>query len=191
METNNCTICKGCRKTMKKHKKNIAIIITTSGIIMCLIPITIYNFINNDNFLIIPSYTIINIIIAMFVTYYCTQRKNDERKKKEVIAEIIDKIQECILSDNACKRLSEISQEEIAMMQRRIRNKINFLTDKKDELGIKDEVELINNKFESYCDLIGNHIGQPGHLKESVKEIRNWLDLIDDNLDKIKLKLYN
>ena len=127
----------------------------------------------------------------MFVTYYCTQRKNDERKKKEIMEEIIDKIQECILSDNACKKLNEMSQEEISMMQRRIRNKISFLAEKKDELGIKDEVELINNKFESYCDLIGNHIEQPEHLKESSKEIRNWLDLIDDNLDRIKLKLYN
>lgn len=52
--------------------------------IFCIVMVSlfIYNIITNCDFLKIPIYNLINIIVAVVIAYYFSQKRTDERKYK-------------------------------------------------------------------------------------------------------------
>ena len=75
--------------------KIITLIIT--GIIIIL---GIYNVRINEDFLKISIGQILTLLIAIGIAFWATQRKNDERKTKEQIEKIIERIRNIILNQN-------------------------------------------------------------------------------------------
>ena len=77
---------------MKKHKKAIITIVVSAIILIIICTINIYN--NGwKEFIKINAYETITIIIALFVTYYLTERKNDIRKLNGKIESICSHMQ--------------------------------------------------------------------------------------------------
>lgn len=132
----------------------------------------------------------LTLMIALLVSYYLTQRQNDHRKQKEILLDLIQKLQEQ-LSRESMYNLADVSTEEIFMRIRSVRNRIHILDSKKIEFGFKEEIALIDNWFTEYGDLIGNHIEDREYLKNSKSELKRPLDLIDGKLIEMAMKLFN
>lgn len=110
---------------MKILKKYIISIIVISIILLVDIGFNVYN--NGwGDFLKINAYEVLTIIIALFVTYYLTERKNDIRKLNDKIENICNDIQ-VYLRENYKIIPSKQNKERVLMNIRYISNKIHIL----------------------------------------------------------------
>ena len=171
-------------------RKNLSLILIVLFLVFCAI-LSIFNIKHNDNFFEISLYNVLNLVIAVAIAYYLTQRKNDERKLKEKAEEIVEKIQ-IKLNDGQAYNIN--SDEDIAyvlLMHRSISNWIRLLDSIKEKLKFETEVNYISENYKNYKEFIGNHINDIDYLAKSRKELENYILLIDNKLDEIKISMYN
>lgn len=174
---------------IKKYYKTIILAVL---LILLIIFLVYYNIKKNlQGFLNTPLYAVVNIVVAVLVAFYLTQRKNDQRQLKNNIEHIIDKIQVAINNEWAYKIQSKSDIDNIIMMQRQVSNKLDVLkTQSKIFPQFEDDLQYVNERFKEYKEFFGNHMTNLSYLLESEKELRNPLGLIDDKLDCIKMSLY-
>jgi len=171
---------------MKCHINNLILII--SGIIV--LNLFTYNLFFNSDFLIIPIYHLLNLIVAILFTFYFVQKRTDDRKTKEVLEDLISKIQNEIADKESYNFFIGFDKKVILQKIRRVRNKI-FLLDKfKDKFNITEEVEYISKNFDEYRNDIGEKIEDTNYLINNQKKYLKYLSLIDDKCDQLRIKLY-
>jgi hypothetical protein len=158
---------------------------------LLIIAICVINIFQNEDFWDISIGNIISVVIAVVVAYFFVQSKNDERKRKEKMEDIINKIQLFINSVQAYTVESPRDELNIKMQHRSVSNKLAMLGEYKKNMGIDEEYIYIFDKFTSYKDMIGNHITDYKYIKDSRIDLQRDLALIDDKLDMMKLKLYS
>lgn len=132
---------------------------------------------------------ILNLIFIAVFTYFLVELKSDERKRKECIENLINKLY--LLLDDS--RLYKIENEEhlnyIRIVQRSIKSKIGVLRDF-DCKNIKLDVEHISNEFEEYWKIISEDVNDINKLKELKNTLFRHINNIQNNLDEIIVKLY-
>lgn len=159
---------------------------------LCLLGVTIlgaYNWKTNSHFWEASAVNCITIGIALVVSYYLVQRQNNRRKQKEILLDLIYKLQTQFANSDMYD-LSELSISELTMRNRAIGNRIHILELKKTEFGLKDEVDFVKEHFEEYCTFIGNHLENKEYLRQSKLELKRPLDLIDGKLTEMAMKLF-
>lgn len=171
-------------------KKNPSILFVLLFLVFIII-LAICNIKHNEDFFKIPLYNILNLFIAVVIAYYLTQRKNDERKLKEKAEELIDKIQNKLNSGQAYNITSSEDIAYVLLMHRSISNWLRLLEKLKDKLKFKNELAYINENFRSYKEFIGNHVSDLDYLSKSRKELENYILLMDNKLDEIKISMYS
>lgn len=176
------------KAAQKKEKTGTIIVGIVVGVL--LIIYSIYNIIENCTFFHTPFSNILTIGIAIFIAYYWTQRKNDERKLKEQIEAIVDKVQLFATSESALFHEGGIEKNKVYMLHKNISNKIEILEMHKKKMMIEKEVDALRTQFDAYRDFVGVNIEKYEILSASDDYLRNFLQTIEDKCDRIKLNIY-
>lgn len=177
---------------IKKHKKGISTILI-STIILCIIcGINIYN--NGwQEFIKINAYETMTIIIALFVTYYLTERKNDIRKLNSKIENICSNMQSYLREEYKVIP-SKTNKEKVLMNIRYISNKIHILeklSDKNKE--IKNAVNYVKIEHNKYKEFVTDNLDQEDEYFQEEKrqeKINSMKNKMDNKLDEIIVYLY-
>ena len=150
-----------------------------------------YNIQHQAEFFCVSLEAFINVIIAVGVTYYLTQRKSDDRKTKEFIFAIVDQIQQYALQPSLYTFTDmPPEQKHLLLNIRHIRSKIDVLKQYAEKYGYRKEIEDLEKNFDSYQSLMDNHYTDIGYLRKSADEIAKWMQNIDSRCDQLRLKLY-
>ncbi len=158
-------------------------------ICIALIAFAIYNAIVNEQFWNASAINIVTVFIGIVISFFLVQRKNDERKQKDILLDLILKLQ-LQVCDEKTYDLSGQTQAEITMRNRDISNKIQILKDTADIFSTQSDVDFVASKFEEYLEFIGNHINELDYLSRSQKDLKRPLDLINNKLFSMAISLY-
>lgn len=183
---------------MKKVNKTCSKIIHIIPIILIiiLIALSIFNIFifHNCNFWKINIAQVLTLFIAIIITYYATQRKTDERKIKEQIEKITEKIQNEVSQPNFTKFSTNDNAEEvqkkITMSSRKITNSIDILKNYSKVIDISEDVQYIEKEFKEYKDFVSQKVGDLDYLEKSESHLRKYSDNINSKCDYVIQKLY-
>lgn len=165
-------------------------IITISIIVLVLIVFGIYNGITNKEFWNMSLYNILTLLVAVVVAFYFTQKNNDIRKTKEKAENIFEKIQDIINQDKYYRIDEKTDERELNMMKRTVNNKLKLLEKESSIINNDSEMKYLREKFDEYRAFIDDHINDKKYLEKSEIELKKILNLMDDKIDEIRLKLY-
>ncbi len=174
-----------CKMRLKKGAKYTAII----AVSLLFAWIVIFNICCNDSFWQASAVNCITIATAILVSYYFVQRQNNRRKQKDILLELVLKLQAQVTSNEACF-LAEQSKEIIMMRKRDFSNKISIIH-RYSSLFDKKDVDFIVEKFSEYDAIIGDHLEDMDYLSKSTNELRRPLDLMGNKLYDMALHLYD
>ncbi len=129
-------------------------VLKRGGIVICIIgfiALGMYNIVFNKDFFKTPLTTLVSVLVAIILSYYLTQRKVDDRRRKEKIDQLLYKIQGIVLEDNFI-----IVQDTDLILHRSVANKIQYL-EKNIPDEIRDDVNRLANIFKDYRYFYGEH----------------------------------
>lgn len=180
---------------MEYIKKHIKIILIVTIIAIILITISAFNIYKQsfEKFIEINAYEITTIIIALFVTYYLTERKNDIRKLNNKIENICNDIQLYIREEYKVIP-SKQNKEKVLINIRYISNKIHILeqlSDKNKE--IKNAIKYIKIEHNKYKEFVTDNFDQNDeYFKEEKRQekIKSIINRMDNKIDEIMVYLY-
>lgn len=162
-----------------KNKKCIGGVLLASG----FLALCIYNLVVNDDFFKAPLTTIISILVAIVLSYFLSQRKTDDRRKREKIDKLLYKIQGIVLDE----KFIEVKETDL-ITQRSIVNKILDIEENATS-EIRDDVGRLKEIFQEYRDFYSNHYTDDEYMKKSRIELTNFISRIDDLCDRMHMKL--
>lgn len=149
---------------------------------------------HNNNFWEMSAAQALTLLVAIVIAFWATQRKNDERKIKEQIEKITEKIQAEVsspdfVSFNISSDPSEV-QKTITMTTRKLRNAVDILRAYSKKLDIIGEVKYIEDQIKGYSDFVSVKVGDLDYLSKSETHLRMYAENINSKCDYIILKLY-
>lgn len=162
-----------------KNKKCIGGVLLAIG----FLALCIYNLVVNDDFFKAPLTTIISILVAIVLSYFLSQRKTDDRRKREKIDKLLYKIQGIVLDE----KFIEVKETDL-ITQRSIVNKILDIEENATS-EIRDDVGRLKEIFQEYRDFYSNHYTDDEYMKKSRIELTNFISRIDDLCDRMHMKL--
>lgn len=175
---------------IKKHSKCLVITILITLVILG--GVNIYN--NGwKDFIKMNAYEIVTIAIALLVTYYLTERKNDIRKLNNKIENICNNMQVYLREEYGITP-SKKNKEKVLMNIRYISNKIHILeklSEKNKE--IKDSISYIKKEHKKYIEFVDDNFDQEDiyFQEENRREkLKSIINNIDNKLDEIIVYLY-
>lgn len=172
---------------MKKHLKICGIVL----ILILLIVLIIYNIINNNDFFELPIGSLLTLFTAIFISFYLVQRNTDQRYQKQIYCNLLSDIQKLVLDPETYIFNENTDSKTITARKRTLSNYIVLIEEHSKKLGLELEVQFILEKFDEYAYLIGNHIDDIAYLCKSKDDLQRPLDLINNKLYEMMLKLYN
>ncbi len=180
---------------MEYIKKHIKIILIVTIIAIILVTISAFNIYKQsfEKFIEINAYEITTIIIALFVTYYLTERKNDIRKLNNKIENICNDIQ-LYIGEEYKVIPSKQNKEKVLINIRYISNKIHILeqlSDKNKE--IKNAITYIKIEHNKYKEFVTDNFDQNDkYFKEEKRQekIKSIINRMDNKIDEIMVYLY-
>lgn len=171
---------------MRKHASKIS----TAVLLLLIVGLCIYNLVNNPNFLDTSFTALITIAIALIFSYWFTQIKNDKRKRNEKIDTLLYKIQEIVRNlDFISADTDEVCRKNL-ISHRSIANKIKYIKIAcEDDKNIQEKVSQLEDEFKRFREFYGNHYAQKDYMKDSIKDLLNYITIIDDKADEIHIML--
>lgn len=138
-------------------------------------------------------YETLTIVIALFVTYYLTERRNEIRKLNDKIENICIEIQRYLRNEYKITP-SKRNKEKVLTNIRYISNKVHIL----EKFSAKNKeiikaVEYINEQHNKYNEFVTDNFDQDDEyfLEENRQEKINTLIYnMDNKLDEIIVYLY-
>ena len=136
-------------------------------------------------------------LVAVCLTFFATQMKNDQREAKKHAEMIIDKIQALVLDELFYK----IPNTDDPEMQKEIRNQIQIINKKMNNcidslmaygncLNFETEANYIREEFRSYRALIDSASADLKELSVLSIALKNHAENISSKCDQISVKLY-
>ena len=171
---------------MRKHASKII----TAILLLLIFVLCIYNFVSNPDFLDASVSALMTITIAIIFSYWFAQIKSDKRKRNEKIDTLLYKIQEIVgNSDFISAETEEVCRKNL-ISHRSIANKITCIKIAcEDDKCIKDKVSQLEDEFKRFREFYGNHYTQKDYMKDSEKDLLNYITIIDDKADEIHIML--
>ena len=140
-------------------------------------------------YLSIPFSNILSICVAVFISYFLTQRKSDERKFVDTSLMIIERLFS-ILSN---PRLYTITIDEditfIKISQKRIDNGLSVLANNLKDSEMLSKVTYTKQQLDTYWEHISNHITDFNHLQKSQPELLNHISNMEGKLSELMFDL--
>lgn len=135
--------------------------------------------------------SLLTLLTAIFISYYLVQRNTDQRYQKDIYVHLLMDIQKFISNPETYTFSKNTDINMITIKKRSLNNYIGLLHLHSKKFGLEDEVEFIQKKFDEYEELISDHISDITYLSNSKKELQRPLDLINNKLYEMMLKIYN
>ncbi len=145
---------------------------------------------NTTNFFETSVSTFITVSAAVFVTFFLTQSKNDDRNTKDLVFKVIDQIQEFSHEAKSVNFQSIPDQKDMLLQIRRMRSKTHLLNLYSERYHYQTASKELLDYFEKYQELFDNHFQDLDYLQKSDQEIARWMENIDTRCDSIRIKLY-
>lgn len=178
-------------KANNKNSKGIEAAVSVIGAVLILLGLLIYNLkISLVEFFKIPVYHWLNLIVAIYFAFFLSQKRNDERKLKDMVIDLLDKIQLELNTEDAHTFNECYDKNKVYMKNRKINNKLTLLDKLKDKLDMSTEVGTINSIFEEYQNMFGDYVENIEMLKSHQKEFQRFISIIDQKCDEIKVRLF-
>lgn len=150
----------------------------------------ICNYVNNENFWEASIYQIVTLLMAILITFYATQYKNDQRKVKDYAENIIRKIQ-VIVDEEGFVTFDETTENKaVTMTNRKLNNYIDILKEYGKKLGFQEEAEYIEEQFKSYRNIVDEHLSDKEYLSKSNTTFQMYAENIEHKCERIILNLY-
>lgn len=127
---------------------------------------------------------IATIFFACFITFYLTEKINDNRRRNDCIEQVITEIEKMVI-DEAIFAKSEWT----FIYQASCANKIRYLK----EAGfscIQEDIDFIATHFQEIRELYSNHRNSQKELDVVKKDFQRLQSLICDKCTKIRIALY-
>jgi hypothetical protein len=152
----------------------------------------IYNLRSNENFFEASLFQVALLVIPIGITYYLTQRKLDERKKKDILERLIAQTQEAALSEELL-RFSE--RKSVLGQQRHLGNKVSVLVEFSASLPeLTSESLRIKELYEEIREILDDAIARDVMSDTEKFEAENKAQKVSRNIslycDKMLLKIY-
>lgn len=173
---------------MRKRWKYIVIIII---ILIFLLFLIIHNILNNTNFFELSISSFLTLFTAFFISFYLVQKNTDQRHQKQIYCNLLMDTQKLVTNPDTYAFTTNTKSRTITAQKRSLSNYIKIINSLSKKFGLEEEAGFIMNKFNEYEDLIGNHITDIPYLCKSKEELQRPLDLINNKLYEMMLKLYN
>lgn len=158
--------------------------------IVGLVALLIYNIAMSKDFFATSISTFATCGVAILVTYYLTQSKNEDRCTRETIVKVIDQIQSFITAPERVIFTEATDHRKLLLELRRWRSKIDILSSYAEQYDYSTECKEIRENFQYYHDFCDAHYQDLQHMQKSDMEIMRWMQNIDSRCDNIYLKLY-
>ncbi len=171
---------------MKKRTLIIITIIPT----LFIIALGIFNFIRNESFWNASFTTCISLLIAIALSFYIVQRQTDQRRQKEIFIKLLEEFKK-IIDDEKSYVFDNVSDEQILMRKRDIHNKLDFISKYSEKFKIGSQTKFLNDKYEEYNSIIGNHIKDRETLNKLNDELLRPLSLMSQKIFEVMIDLYN
>ena len=178
---------------MKKMNRILGVEICLILAVIVMAGINIF-ILHNSEFWEISIAQVLTLLVAIVVAFWAVQRKTDERKIKEQMEKVTEKIQSNVSSPDFVifsvnDDPAEV-QKRITMTTRRLTNCINILEGYSKILNIAEETKYIEDQLRGYRDFISVKVGDLDYLSKSETHLRKYADNISSKCDYIILKLY-
>lgn len=179
---------------MMKRKKKV--IHGSEIILIILIAIaSIYSFFcAREIFLSISLAQALTLLVAIGIAFHATQYRNDERKVKEQIEKVLEKMQTIVTDPSfyTFKITDELegTKNRNRMMTRKLSNCINVLAEYSKDCGLEKEIDYLRREYQEYNELVSDHINDMDYLAKSVKQLKLHAENIDSKCDYITVALY-
>lgn len=160
-------------------------------VIILLAILIIYNIINNNNFFDFSISSLLTLFTAIFISFYLVQKNTDQRHQKQIYCNLLLDIQKFISNPDIYTFNENTNIRTITANKRALSNYIGLINSHSEKFGLKKEADFIKEKFTEYENLIGNHLSDLIYLSKSKEELQRPLDLINNKLYEMMLKLYN
>jgi len=139
------------------------------------------------------SLTVILAVIGFSITVLIVEEKNDNRRYIDAIAQIIDKIDLIIVSNDLIPESVLIDSDEYKKMiscKKNLSNYIDILAENCTQLDYKEELDFIKLKFHDYETIINTCCESKLIASDTKVKIELLINLISQKLFSIRIKLY-
>lgn len=173
----------------KKNIKEIILLIFIGTVLFSVY----YNIkcINNSDFMKTSFTSCLTLIIAIVVSYYFVKRNQDERNQKEIYLHLIEETKK-IIKDGDLVRIKDDTDINLILMKKRdLNNCVALLNRYAHKFEVEKEMVFVKDKLKEYAEIIGNHQGDVEYLTKSEIELRRPIELIDNKLEEIMMKLFD
>ncbi len=138
----------------------------------------------------ISVFQVLSLLFVLYITYFLSQRRNDERRKIDIVDKMIFKIQEDVVKSELINYKSEEDKSMALLLQKSIANRLEYLNDSKIGSDIKGELEYIIAEVEKMREFYGSHMNDEEYMKKSSNDFRKYIVNISDKCNLMHIKLY-
>lgn len=172
-------------------KEKVVSIIGVVITLVCILGISVYNIVvSSEEFFDATVYQIISLLFALIITFLLTQRKNDYRRKIDMIDKMIAGIQEDLSSREFVLYETDAQMNIALLKQKSLANRIQYLMDSKIHNKIGKDVEYIAKEMENLREFYGAHMKDKDYMDKSSADIEKYIVNINDKCFSMRLKLY-
>lgn len=161
-----------------------------TAILIFAIVVLCWNIVKNPNFMRASISQVLTLFATIFITFLAVQLRNDERKQKEHVEDILADIQEKILAEPFNKIDTNTNTKLITLTNRSISNKMNTLEGYCHKFKFVEEMNYIKNKLQDYKEFVDGHITDLEYLEKSNEELIKYSESISSKCDAIRQKIY-
>lgn len=163
-------------------------------IFIFIVVVCIYNGFKNDLFWEISIGQALTPTVAILIAFMATQYKTDERKTKEGMERIVNKVQN-IVSETGFYSFSKSEDKDdikkrTGITNRSMNNCIAALQKYAKKVGSENEVKYIEERFKEYKEIISEHLEELEYLERTEAQFKRIAENISSKCDDIMVNLY-
>ena len=166
------------------------------GLILAIIVVSFISACKDSTFWLINISQSLTLIVAILIAFGAAQFKNDQRKVKEQIEKLIDKIQRIVCDKSFYSFETEGSVDHLVatnrMMCRKLSNCIDVLKEYNDSFDIQGDIDYLYSQYKEYNDFVSEKLIKVDELNtsESQLKLKKYSENIDSRCDRILATLY-
>lgn len=162
------------------------------AIIACIIVVILLNIFafKNQDFWKTSVTSCLTLFVALYFGFLLVQRNQKDEKQKEIYMKVLEKFQLLIVTEDLYQITDSTDINLLLMKKRAMNNYLDVLQENAAQYGVQEEISFIREKTEEYADLLGNHQTDIEYLKQSKLELKRPLMLIDTELSKTMMKVF-
>lgn len=158
-------------------------------VILILLLLFLFN-INGANFWTFDFYKIVYLGILIFISFFLTQHYTDERKRKEYIIDMVDKLSNFTTSISLNKIIEDRNADSFNMEVRNIRNILDLLGALASKYDIEKEIEYLCKEINEIDDTVSENISKIENLEGLKKTIERHKNNVISKCFAIKFKIF-